>query len=133
VALHYDPETKRILKHTSSVRYKTNLGPFSGDIQKTLLLEPKSFTYKGSDVRGVGYLAENLEALGLKKLVIYDAQGRSDSIRYHLLPVYQNTLLKQLKEEYQTLKEQLKAHAQTIEQLQKDILALPRQREEAMT
>jgi len=82
----------------SSARFKENIEPLADDFHKILKTEPKSFTPKGSSVKGIGFIAEDFDELGLSHLLIYQ-DGRPLSIRYELISVY---LLEILKEQVET-------------------------------
>ncbi|MBN1516666.1 tail fiber domain-containing protein [Candidatus Sumerlaeota bacterium] len=88
----------KILIATSSARFKENIQPVALDISKLLDLQPVTYNYKDSGAATLGYIAEQLDALGLKDLVIYDASGRPFSIAYQLIPIFQNELLKRQNE-----------------------------------
>ncbi len=93
--LVYDPVTGGIYYQSSSARVKENIRPFVDNWQKVLSLEPKQFTYKESGHQSIGYIAEQLDSLGLTALVQYDQNGNPISINYQLLSVYVIELLKE--------------------------------------
>jgi hypothetical protein len=86
-----------VAPQTSSVRFKENVEPLTGDFHKILSLEPKSFTYRESGQRAIGYTAEDLHDQDLRDLVTYDQEGNPLSIQYKLLPIYMLELLKEQK------------------------------------
>jgi hypothetical protein len=77
-----------IFKASSSERYKEDIQSFSTDFEKILEVDPKSFKYKATGASDIGYLAEDFDALGLYDLVIYDAEGRPDAIKYDRITLY---------------------------------------------
>jgi hypothetical protein len=83
-----------LVRETSSARYKENIRDAALDYGKLFELAPKFYNYKGSNQQKVGFIAEEMDAAGLKPLVIYDNQGRPDAISYQLISVYQNEALK---------------------------------------
>jgi len=91
-----------IAPQTSSLRFKENVELLNEDFQKILALEPKSFTYKDSGFRGIGYTAEEVDELQLNDLVSYDADGKPLSINYKLMPVY---LLEIVKDQQRMIRE----------------------------
>jgi hypothetical protein len=91
-----------ITPQTSSLRFKENVEALNEDFQKILALEPKSFTYKETGVRGIGYAAEEVDELELNNLVGYDAEGKPLTVNYKFIPVY---LLEVLKEQQKVIKE----------------------------
>ena len=107
----------------SSKRYKENITPLQDDFSKILEAQPVAFTFKKSKEPGIGFIAEDLDELGLRKLVNYDTQGRPRSIRYELTSLYllevlkdQANSIKELKVENELLKEQVKAENQSLKQ-----------------
>ncbi|NPA34253.1 MAG: hypothetical protein GXO48_04920 [Chlorobi bacterium] len=93
--LVYDPATGGIYYQASSAQQKKDIKPFSDQWNKVLSLEPKQFTYKESGHQSIGYLAEQLDSLGLKAIVQYDQNGNPISINYQLLSIYTIELLKE--------------------------------------
>jgi len=89
--------TGTVAVSTSSARFKENVEPLRDDFERLLELEPRAFTRRGSGERGIGYLAEEVDALGLRDLVGYDPEGRPLSVDYKLLPVYLVELVKGLR------------------------------------
>ena len=91
-----------VAPQTSSLRFKEDVQPLSDDFHKILALEPKSFRYKESGDRAIGYAAEDLDALGLDGLVGYDPEGQPLTINYKLLPIY---LIEVVKEQQRTIRD----------------------------
>ncbi|ARI81762.1 tail fiber domain-containing protein [Microcystis aeruginosa] len=87
-----------ICREGSSERYKQNIMPLEDDFQKILSLEPKAYQMKeghgNKDKWQFGYIAEELDQLGLKSLVVYDQSGRPDGIQYKKMCIYLNEVLK---------------------------------------
>ena len=113
----------RLGYYSSSKRYKENIAPLKDDFSKILQAEPVTFTSKESKERGLGLIAEDIDSLGLSSLVIYDAEGRADSVRYEWICLYLLEVLKgqvettkQLKVENESLKRQLKAQNKWLKQ-----------------
>jgi polyhydroxyalkanoate synthesis regulator phasin len=77
----------KIVKNTSSARYKTNIGPAETDTAAALELEPKSFEYEDSGQEDVGLIAEEVEET-LPELVNYDEEGRPESISYNRIGAF---------------------------------------------
>lgn len=81
---------------TSSMRYKHDIQPITTDNFLAILqAQAKTFLYNGSDTRDIGFIAEDLDQLGLKDLVVYDQEGRPDSIKYDRIPIYLTEVAKQ--------------------------------------
>jgi chaperonin cofactor prefoldin len=77
----------RLVKATSSARYKTNIQPLSTDTSDVLELEPRSFEYEDSGQHSTGLVAEEVAEV-LPDLVCYDEQDRPDSVKYDRVGVY---------------------------------------------
>jgi hypothetical protein len=93
---------------TSSVRFKDDVQPLEGDFSRMLELEPKAYTRRDTGDRGIGYLAEDLDALGLRDLVGYDPGGRPLTVDYKRLPVYLLELVKELRRSVDELRGQVR-------------------------
>ncbi|MFL5541948.1 MAG: tail fiber domain-containing protein [Longimicrobiaceae bacterium] len=92
---------------TSSARFKENVEPLRGDFDRVLELEPRAFTRQADGGRGIGYLAEEVDALGLRDLVGYDPEGLPLTVDYKLLPVYLVELVKGLRRTVDELRGQV--------------------------
>lgn len=78
----------------SSVRFKEDVRPLCDDFSKVLRLEPKSFTYKETGARGIGYIAEQVAAADLDELVAFGADGQPLGVHYKMISIYLLELLK---------------------------------------
>lgn len=99
----------------SSARYKENIAEYKTDFNSILKLEPKKYKLK-SDKAGeskIGYIAEDLDQLGLKDIVSYDELNRPDMIEYDLISIYTLEVVKQQSKMIEKLQE-------TMERFQKD-------------
>jgi hypothetical protein len=116
----------------SSARYKEDIEPLQDDFSKVLQGECKSFVYKANGEKGIGFIAEEFDALGLSNLVTYK-DGEPDGIKYDMVPLYLLEVLKdqgivieeqaktteQLKAENESLTERVEALERTVQQLAK--------------
>jgi hypothetical protein len=80
----------------SSKRFKTNIEPHTiSNLDNLLLLEPKLFNYKQTGEEDFGYIAEELDELGLKDFVSYEPDGVTPrNIKYKYLAIGLIELLK---------------------------------------
>jgi hypothetical protein len=101
-AVVWDDNNKRLRKWSSSARYKDKIQSFGDDFSKILQVEPKSFVDKETGERDIGYVAEDLDKIGLNNLVVYDKQGRPDAIKYNIISLY---LVEVLKDQARTIQE----------------------------
>jgi hypothetical protein len=96
---------------TSSRRYKENIQPMKTDFTKILQLEAKEYVRRDNPgQKEVGYIAEDLDELGLRTLTTYDAQGRPEGIDYPRMVIFANEVLKE--------------HRATIKKQQEELAAL---------
>jgi hypothetical protein len=98
VALLIDEAGNVVRTAPSSLRYKKDLVRVEPNRYRDMLkqIHPYFFTYKSSGAAGFGLIAEELDRLGYRELVIYDSQGRPDNIDYRLLSVALLRIIKDL-------------------------------------
>jgi len=99
--------TARAWNLSSSLRYKNSVEEYiSVPFDKILNLKPVTYRHNG-DPEGIekslGFIAEEVDALGLKYLVGYDDQGRPDSLNYSLVSVLLIPILKDLAQRLERL------------------------------
>ena len=94
---------------TSSARFKEQVEPLTTDFDAIMRLEPRTFVYRGTSDRTIGYTAEEVAEHELPGLVSYDAEGRPLTVHYKLLPVYLLEVIKRQQATLQTLQEQVSA------------------------
>lgn len=125
----------KISIQNSSKRYKKDIQKLDDDCKKILTVDARQFKMKDSkgDVGAChfGYIAEELEAAGLIHLVIYNAEGLPDGVKYEKVAIYTNevvkvheaTLAKQAKQlaEQQTL---IKKQGQMLADMEKRLQKL---------
>lgn len=100
---------------SSSLRYKTNLTPFTAGLQLVQRLRPLSFTWKDGGLEDLGFGAEDVAQLD-PRLVIYNAQGQVEGVKYDRLSVLfvnafkeQHTLLEQQQQQLAAQQRELAA------------------------
>ena len=97
-----------ITREGSSRRYKQNIRPFQEDFRDILKLEAKQYQMKegyGNPENDLfGYIAEDVEEVGLAKLVTHDAEGRPDGIKYKKIAIYLNEIVKEHEQDIAKLK-----------------------------
>lgn len=115
----------RIVKATSSARYKENITPLSTDFSRLLQAEPKRYTRPGRPHDWeIGFIAEELDALGLKQLVVYDEQGRPDALMYDRMVVYIIPLLREQQQRIIALEQEKAQNGAGFSSLQAENAAL---------
>jgi hypothetical protein len=117
ISLVWD-SSRQVRRLTSSLRYKERVQPMQEDVEALLRLEAKRFAYRSQpDDWQIGYIAEDLDALGLKALTIYDEEGRPEAVDYAKMIVFANEILKEQQE-------RLNAQQSEIDNLKREIDAL---------
>ncbi len=94
-----------IVKVGSSRRYKENIEPFADDFDLILQTELKQWTGKRDDSGriGFGFIADEIEELGLESLVVYDQDGQVQSLKFRNIPLYTLEVVKRHEREVKTL------------------------------
>ena len=106
--VQWDPDTHQFYQAVSSRRYKENITPLADDFQKLLSAEPKTYTMVGdANRREIGFIAEDIDALGLKRLVHYDKDGQPDALKYEKMVLYLVEIAKAQKAEITELRQRL--------------------------
>jgi hypothetical protein len=117
-----------ITREGSSHRYKKNVSPMKEDFSKILEIEGKQYQmaegYGPPDAWLFGYMAEDLEAIGLTNLVIYDEEGHPDGIKYKKISIYLNEVVKNHQKVIEELQAVVKNHQKMIEELQAEVASL---------
>lgn len=89
----------RITREGSSRRFKNDIQALDEDFRKVLEIEAKKYRmkeeYGDPDAWQIGYVAEELEEVGLDTLVTRDEEGQPDGVRYKKIILYTNEVLKQ--------------------------------------
>jgi len=82
---YWEASTGVFYRSTSSLRYKTNVVNYTKGLQDVMNLRAVSFNPKDGDKKDrvyAGFIAEEIDTLGLKEFVEYDAEGLPDSVAY---------------------------------------------------
>ena len=91
--LYIDPANGRLYRVASSSRYKTNIKKLEVSLDTFLSIKPVHFTDKESKKNHIGFIAENLDEIGLTELVEY-LDDIPESVRYSNMTAV-NTLILQ--------------------------------------
>lgn len=109
--MQYQSSTGRFFFDNSSRRYKRDITPLADDFKLILKAQPKTYTRPNAPGRWeLGYIAEEMDSLGLNKLVFYNENGIPDGYNYGKMILY--------------VTEVLKMHNADIEALQQEVAAL---------
>ena len=93
--LRFDPSTGRVFYESSTKKDKTNISAFKDDWTKILQAEPRKYNRIHDQNRlEIGYIAEDMDQLGLSHLVTYDKDGIPTNFDYLKMVVYLTEILK---------------------------------------
>jgi hypothetical protein len=67
---------------SSSLRYKHDIQDYSKGLAEVMQLRPVSFKFNGEDITNIGFIAEEVDALGMTEVMLYDEEQRPDAISY---------------------------------------------------
>lgn len=96
-----------VFKLTSSKKYKENIVDLdSNKINSIYSLKGKNYNYIKDNVTTAGIIAEDVDSLGLKDLVVYK-DGKPDGLNYQAFTPYIIELLKAQKIEIEMLKKEI--------------------------
>lgn len=97
---------------TSSIRYKENIEESSYGLDEVMQLRAVTFNYKSDPTapRSFGFIAEEVDAIGLKQLVSYNIIDQPESVHYELMV----PLLAKAIQEQQAMIEYLKARVAAL-------------------
>ena len=136
--VHLETGTNVIRYAVSSSRYKKNIRPanLDADVEKFLSLEPKAFQFK-EDPSGkydYGFIAEEVDALGMSNPLSWKKDGQVESIYFDHIAFYNFAAIKQnyqqieeLKrsnEELQVVNENLQTKIEKMEDLEQRLAQL---------
>lgn len=115
----------RVVRVSSSARYKQNIQPLATDFGQILEIEPKSYAYKSTPNKSeIGFIAEELDALDLKHFVVYDGQGRPDAIMYDRMVIYLIPILREQQQRIAALEQEKAQNATHLSALQVENAAM---------
>ena len=108
---------------SSSLRYKTDVGPFSGGLDTLNRLRPIAFTWKQGGMRDLGLAAEEVEKVE-PLLVTYNEAGQVEGVKYDRLNVVLVNAMQQQQRAIESLRHEnaeLKARFAALEQVVQQI------------
>lgn len=105
-AVCWNGTTYELYSASSSARYKENIRPFLSGVKELVDIEPVTFTYidRPDEPEQIGFIAEQLDEIGLTHFVNYDKDNMPDSVSYDRVIVLAINAIKELNNENQELK-----------------------------
>lgn len=105
-AIGYD--TNGDLKNSSSsLRYKYDINNYNKGLAEVMQLRPVTFKFNGEERENVGFIAEEIDELGMSEVMLYDEENRPDGVLYHNMVALLTKAIQELKAEVETLKAQI--------------------------
>lgn len=117
--MQWDESSGLLMQDNSSRRFKTDITPLADDFKLILKAQPKTYTRPGAPgIWELGYIAEEMDSLGLKKLVSYDKNGIPDGYNYEKMILYVTEVLKMQNADIEALQQEVAALKAEKTQLQ---------------
>jgi hypothetical protein len=67
---------------SSSLRYKHDIQTYDKGLEIVKQLRPVSFKFNGEGRENIGFIAEEVDELGLTEVMLYDEEGKPDGVLY---------------------------------------------------
>jgi hypothetical protein len=106
----------KLYRSQSSLRYKTAVRDLGGNANAVLDLRPVRFEWKSTGKPEIGLIAEEVEKV-LPALVVYDADGRADAVKYDKVPMYLLKVIQTQQSQITALEERLKALEEAVKHI----------------
>jgi hypothetical protein len=110
----------QIANCSSSLRYKTNVVPFSFGLSLVRRLRPIQFVWKDDGVKDLGFAAEEVAAVE-PLLVIYNDKGDVEGVKYDRISAVLVNAVKEQQTQIETQQRRLKEQQTQIETQQRQI------------
>ena len=110
---YWETATGVFYRSTSSIRYKANVQDYERGLSDVLKLRPVTYNSLSNDTTKLfaGFIAEDIDAIGMKEFVEYDSQERPDSLAYANM----TALLTKAIQEQQAIIQSLTARIEALE------------------
>ncbi|WP_235298193.1 hypothetical protein [Portibacter marinus] len=106
----------KLVRNTSTRRDKRNIEDFEVDFNKVLGVQPRRYNRPHSpEIKEIGYIAEEMDSLGLHELVVRSEEGVIEGIFYDKIVLYTNEIVKQHDKEISKLKDMVASQQALIE------------------
>ena len=97
-----------LIHGTSSLRYKTNVQDAWYGLKEVLSIRPVTYQGKvekeqGNNETVGGFIAEEIDAAGLKEFVVYNEDGEPDALRYDMMVSLMAAAIKELNAKIEAL------------------------------
>jgi hypothetical protein len=96
---------------SSSLRYKHDIQDYSKGLAEVMQLRPVSFKFNGEENTNIGFIAEEVDALGLTEVMLYNEEEQPEGVIYANMV----SLLTKAIQEQQSIINELKVRIETLE------------------
>jgi hypothetical protein len=115
--------SNRIATCSSSLRYKTDLKPFTGGLEILSRLKPISFTWKTQPLRDLGLGAEEVAAVE-PLLVTHNAAGEIEGVKYDRINIVLINAVREQQAQIDAERDQIARQQSQLKSQQDEIAAL---------
>jgi len=91
----------------SSLRYKNSIEDYNKGLEELKQLRPVTYKFNGEDVVTAGFIAEEVDAIGMDEYVIKNSEGQPDSLNYGQMVALLVNGIKELSSKVDDLEEKL--------------------------
>jgi len=109
--VEWDEQTGHLQVDNSSRRLKRNILPLTDNYRLILQAQPKLYNRIGypDELVELGYIAEEFDSIGLKRLVHYNGSGEITGVNYKKVSIYLTEVVKDHETELEKLKAEVAA------------------------
>ena len=96
--MYIDPTSGLMYRSTSSRRYKNRIKDYDIDYDTFSKIRPVTYGSKSDSTNRmhIGYIAEEIDEIGLTELVDYDAEGNPDALHYGQFTALNTAMIQKL-------------------------------------
>jgi hypothetical protein len=92
---------------SSSLRYKHDIEDYDKGLAEVMQLRPVSFKFNGEENTNIGFIAEEVDALGLTEVMLYNEEEQPEGVIYANMVSLLTKAIQELKAELDTVKAEL--------------------------
>ncbi|MBK8502943.1 MAG: tail fiber domain-containing protein [Saprospiraceae bacterium] len=121
--LQYNASSGQFYYDNSSRRYKENITTLEDDWTKILNTRAVTYTRPEDPCRWeYGYIAEEIDSIGLTTMVGYDAEGQPEDVRYDKMVIYMVEMLKIQQREIEIQRQEFANQQKEIDNLRAEMI-----------
>ena len=118
--IYINPTNSILYRVSSSLRYKENIRDYNRSISELMQMRPVLFQSKSDDSGRdfAGFIAEEIDELGMTEFVDYDEEGKPDALNYANMTALLVKSIQDQQKQIQDQQKQIEALTKRIEQLE---------------